>query len=248
MKKPVVAFCYDFDGTLSPGNMQEYGFFESLGARAKRFWKESETGAKENRADPILHYMQYMLEVAVSEKIGTTRRDFMRYGRSIKFFPGVEDWFSRMNGFAAKQGLKLEHYVVSSGLKELIEGSKIRKHFREIYACSYEYDNNDSAKWPAVAVNFTTKTQFLFRINKGIDDISDNKRVNQYLPEKDRRVPFSRIVYFGDGDTDVPCMRLVKDKGGYSIAVYEERKKGKRRAAQQLLKDHRVGLKRARHE
>lgn len=242
MKKTIVAFCYDFDGTLSPGNMQEYGFFESLGDRAKRFWRESETGAKRNHADPILHYMQYMLEVAKQENIGTTKKDFMRYGHDIKFFPGVESWFERINEFAEKLNISLEHYIVSSGLKELVEGSKIKKWFRRVYACSYEYDNNNSAKWPAVAVNYTTKTQFLFRINKGIEDDSDNKKINQYLPEHKRRVPFARMVYFGDGETDVPCMRLVKDKGGYAIAVYAERTRGKRQVAQRLLKDNRVNM------
>jgi 2-hydroxy-3-keto-5-methylthiopentenyl-1-phosphate phosphatase len=240
MKKTIVAFCYDFDGTLSPGNMQEYGFFESLGDRAKRFWRESEAGAKLNQADPILHYMQYMLEVAKQENIGTTKRDFMNYGRDIKFFPGVESWFERINKYADELNISLEHYIVSSGLKELVEGTKIKRWFRRIYACSYEYDNNNSAKWPAVAVNYTTKTQFLFRINKGIEDDSDNRKINQYLPECERRVPFARMVYFGDGVTDVPCMRLVKDKGGYSVAVYAERTKGKRQAAQNLFNDKRV--------
>lgn len=240
-KKPVIAICYDFDGTLSPGNMQEYGFFSGLGKAAESFWQESSKLARDHNADPILAYMIQMIEKARIGKTGTTRQAFREYGKSVKLFDGVEEWFSRIDGYGEKHGIKIEHYIVSSGLKEMIEGTKIGKKFKKIYACSFIFDNNDAAKWPAVAVNYTTKTQFLFRINKGIEDDNDNTIINQYIPESERRVPFSRIIFIGDGATDIPCMKLVKEKGGYSIAVYDPIKKNKKKSeSEKLLADGRV--------
>lgn len=235
-KKPVIAICYDFDGTLSPGNMQEYGFFSGLGSSAaKKFWCESERKAKENHADPILAYMNHMIGEAQVGNIKTTKEAFKNYGKSVEFFPGVEEWFSRISDYSKKHDIKIEHYIVSSGLKEMIEGSRIGKNFKKIYACSFIYDNNDAAKWPAVAVNYTTKTQFLFRINKGIEDDNDNKRINEFIPENEREVPFARIIYIGDGLTDIPCMKLVKEKGGHSIAVYDSNNKNKKKKDTEIL-------------
>lgn len=243
-KKPVIAICYDFDGTLSPGNMQEYGFFSGLGqTAAKKFWDDSERKAKENHADPILAYMNHMIEEAKVGNIGTTRESFKTYGKTVEFFPGVEECFNRISDYSKKHNIKIEHYIVSSGLKEMIEGSRIGKKFKKIYACSFIYDNNDAAKWPAVAVNYTTKTQFLFRINKGIEDDNDNKRVNEFIPENEREVPFARIIYIGDGLTDIPCMKLVKEKGGNSIAVYDPNNKNKKKKDTEiLLSDGRVNF------
>lgn len=243
MKRPiVVAICYDFDGTLSPGNMQEYGFFSSLGKEAQNFWQESERIARENQADPILCYMRHMIKKAKSSNIPTTRKALRNYGKDVGLFPGVDSWFERINAYGEKHGVKIEHYIVSSGLKEIVEGSRIGKKFKKIYACSFLYDNNDAADWPAIAVNYTTKTQFIFRINKGIQDDADNREINKYKPEDERRIPFSRMIYLGDGATDVPCMKLVKDKGGISIAVFEEGKRKKQKAATDLLKENRVNF------
>lgn len=242
-KKPVIAICYDFDGTLSPGNMQEYGFFSGLGKDAENFWNESSKLARDNNADPILAYMNHMIEKARIGNIGTTRQAFREYGKTIKLFEGVDAWFSRVNEYGKAHGIKIEHYIVSSGLKEMIEGTIIGKQFEKVYACSFIYDNNDAAKWPAVSVNYTTKTQFLFRINKGIDDDNDNIIINDYIPEADRRVPFSRMIFIGDGATDIPCMKLVKEKGGYSIAVYDPcKKRKKKKDTEKLLGDSRVNF------
>jgi 2-hydroxy-3-keto-5-methylthiopentenyl-1-phosphate phosphatase len=241
-KKIVVAICYDFDGTLSPRNMQEYGFFEKLGEEAKEFWNESEKMAKKNNADPILAYMKLMVDKAKIGNIGTTRADFLKYGKSVKLFEGVKTWFDRVSKYGEKHEIKVEHYIVSSGLKEMIEGTSIGEKFEKIYACSFFYDNNDVAVWPAVAVNYTTKTQFLFRINKGIKNDNDNKKINRYIQEEKRRVPFSKMIYIGDGATDVPCMKLVKDKGGYSIAVYDSVKLSKKEETEKLLSDGRVNF------
>ena len=239
----MVAICYDFDGTLSPGNMQEYGFFSSLGKESQKFWENSNKLAHDNNADPILCYMCQMIKAAkAGEGTPTTKKAFHDYGKTVEFFPGVETWFKQINDYGKEHGVLIEHYIVSSGLKEFIEGTKIAKEFKKVYACSFLYDNNDAAEWPAVAVNYTTKTQFLFRINKGIEDDADNETINKYVSENERRIPFSRMIYLGDGETDVPCMKLVKEKGGTSIAVYQKRKIKKIKIAKQLLHDKRVNF------
>ena len=122
----------------------------------------------------------------------------------------------------------------------MIMGTKIGKKFKSVFACTFMYDHNGVPFWPAVVVNFTTKTQFLFRINKGIDDINDTAGVNKNIPESERRIPFSRMIYIGDGATDIPCMKLVKDKGGTSIAVYDPHKRKKRQESASLVSDSRV--------
>ncbi len=238
-KRPIVAMCYDFDGTLAPGNMQEYGFFSGLGKAARTFWDEAKEIARRDHADLILCYMMLMIRKANVGGLQTTRAALTGYGRDVPFFPGVKDWFGRISKFGKEVGVDVEHYIVSSGLRELIEGSAIGDAFRKIYACSFLYDQNDCAVWPANVVNYTTKTQFLFRINKGIEDDADNAAVNAFVPEEERRIPFARMLYLGDGLTDVPCMRLVKSFGGVAIAVHPKGR-GKRQTAAQLLRDGRV--------
>lgn len=237
-----VAICYDFDGTLSPKNMQEYDFFDALGSGAKKFWEEARKIAVENNADEILAYMMLMIERAKTYKVRTTRSAFREYGKGIALYKGVEEWFSLINEYGRSRGLLVNHYIISSGIKEIIEGSPVADKFRKIYACSFIYDQNDVASWPAVAVNYTTKTQFVFRINKGIEDDNDHVTINKFIPREKRAVPFSRMIYLGDGSTDVPCMRLIKDLGGTSIAVYPPRNTKKHKATEQLLKDGRVNF------
>lgn len=238
-----MAICYDFDGTLSPRYMQEYGFFLGLPEKERKtFFKQSNELARTKEADPILTYMQLMIKKAANSdaKLGTTRKDFKAYGKDIEFFPGVPTWFKRITEYAASKQVKLDHYIISSGLKEIVEGSKIGKCFKKIYACSFLHGVNDAAEWPAQVVNFTTKTQYLFRINKGSEDVSDVKQVNEYINPEDRPVPFSHMIYMGDGETDVPCMRLVKEQGGHSVAVYSPGKKKSHATALKLFKDGRV--------
>lgn len=248
-KKPVVAICYDFDGTLSPGNMQEYGFFPGLSKEDRRnFWKQSAKLAKDNRANHILTYMQLMLEKAEASKnntnvpLKTTRKAIREYGKDIQLFPGVDTWFKRIGEYGKGLKLQVEHYIVSSGLTEMIEGSPIGKEFKGIYACSFMYDNNDVAKWPAQVVDCTSKTQYLFRISKAADDLSDTRKLNTPVKEEDRHVPFSRMIYIGDGSTDVPSMTLVQSRGGHSIAVYQPKSSTKRQEALKLLEDERVNF------
>jgi hypothetical protein len=216
---PVLAICYDFDKTLSPDNMQAQGFIQSVGYDVDEFWRESNARAEANGMDSNLAYMYQMLDTSEGAMI-FSRRTLMEYGAQVKLYPGVEDWFSRMRDFGAAHGVTVEHYIISSGLKEMIEGTKVAGEFTEIYASSFYYNERGVAKWPAQVVNFTNKTQFLFRIEKGIPDIND-ARVNDYFPPDALRVPFRNMVYLGDSDTDVPCMKLVNANGGHSVGVYD---------------------------
>lgn len=240
-KKTIIALIYDFDGTLSPGNMQEFAFMNAIGEDKKKFWKENAELAKNNDADQILTYMHLMLKKAQSKDISLKKDSFKDFGKSVKLFKGVEDWFERINRYGSKKGITIEHYINSSGLKEMIEGTVIAKEFKQIFACSYLYEIDGKAIWPAVSVNFTNKTQFLFKINKGINSIYESKRINEYIPEEERPIPFSNMIYFGDGDTDIPCMKLVKQLGGHSIAVYKPNSSKKEKSLK-LISENRVNF------
>ena len=221
-RTPVAAIMYDFDKTLCTKDMQEYTFLPNVGLTPDRFWSEADVLAREKKMDGVLAYMYLMIEKSRAAKKSIHRDSFVGMGRDLEFFPGVAEWFGRISAFGAEAGVRVEHYVISSGLREIIEGSPIGGEFREIFACEFLYDENDVACWPKNAVNYTTKTQFLFRINKGALDISDDATVNAYVPEEKRRVPFCNMIYIGDGQSDVPCMKLVRTGGGVSVAVYPE--------------------------
>ena len=218
--KPILALMYDFDRTLSPRDMQEYGFIPGLGMDAGAFWAECDAVEREHGMDQILAYMLVMLEKSRGRQLVT--HDTLRaLGTGVELFPGVETWFGRVNAYAKHCGITPEHYIISSGIKEIIEGTPIAGEFREIYAASFCYDKHGVPIWPAMSVNYTSKTQFLFRINKGILDVTENRGLNEFMPEDRRRVPFRNMIYIGDGLTDVPCMKLTKVNGGHSIAVYQ---------------------------
>ena len=244
MTKKYIPFviAYDFDGTLAPGNMQEYNFIPELKMKPADFWAEAKALAHEQQADGILAYMQLMIRQASVARIPIRKKDFLDYGATISFFPGVETWFSRINVYGKSRGVAVQHFIISSGLREMVEGTSIAKEFERIYASGFMYDQNDVAYWPALAVNYTTKTQYLFRINKGGLDVDDNSRINKYVPPDERTVPFGHMVFIGDGETDIPCMRLVKDLGGHSIAVYTKGKRGARDLAHKLVEEGRVNL------
>jgi phosphoserine phosphatase len=216
-----VALIYDFDGTLAPGNMQEYDFIPAVGKSNAEFWEESNRIAEQQDADPILTYMSMMIEGARQKGLSLHREGFRRAGRNIRFFEGVREWFGRINAHGTERGLNILHYINSSGIKEMIEGTEIADEFKNIYACSFLYNAAGEAFWPAVAVNYTNKTQFIYKINKGVESVSDSRLVNQYLEENKRPVQFKHMIYIGDGTTDIPCMKLVKTSGGHSIAVYD---------------------------
>ncbi|HML79391.1 HAD family hydrolase [Geobacter sulfurreducens] len=236
------AIAYDFDGTLAPGNMQEYDFVPAIGMTKKAFWKEVGELAKAHNADGILMYMMHMLDKAQAAHVPVRKEDFVNFGRGVALFEGVVSWFDRINKYGKERGLKLEHYIISSGNREMIEGTPIAKKFTSIYASSFIYDHNGVAKWPALAVNYTTKTQFLFRINKGVLNVYDNSKINEYVPKEERPVPFSNMIFLGDGDTDIPCFRLVKEQGGHAIAVYKPNTRGTKGKAEKLIKDGRVNF------
>ncbi len=237
--KPVVAIMYDFDKTLCTKDMQEYTFIPSLDESAESFWSKTDEIAKREKMDPVLTYMYLMLRLSRDKHKRITRDVFESAGKAIKLFPGVEEWFDRINKFGEEQGVIVEHYIISSGLKEIIQGSSIADRFKEIYACEFHYDENGAADWPKMGVNYTSKTQYLFRINKGMLNLGDNSNVNKYIPENERRVPFRNMIYIGDGMTDVPCMKLVSLNGGKAIAVYQGNKKD---TARELIRDNRVNF------
>lgn len=238
-KRPIIAFIYDFDGTLSPGNMQEYDYIPQLGIKPKQFWAEVRAKAQKNQADEIIVYMFEMLQRARG-KVPIRKEDFKSYGKQVDFFHGVKEWFARINTYTRKFNLNPEHYIISSGIKEMIAGTEIACEFREIFASSFIYEQHGVAESPGLAINYTTKTQFLFRINKGAMDITDNKTINEFKEDTERPIPFKNMIFLGDGDTDIPCMKLVKAQGGHSIAVYQPRKKDKKAKAKKLLDDKRV--------
>jgi hypothetical protein len=237
-----MAISYDFDGTLAPGNMQEYDFIPTLNMRSKQFWTSVNDLAKEHEMDQILAYMHTMLEEARKAKVPVRKSDFKNFGAHIGLFPGVKDWFKRINTYAKGKGIKLDHFIISSGIREMVEGTPIYKEFKKVYASGFMFNHNGVACWPALAVNYTTKTQYLFRINKGSLDVHDNSIINKYVPKEQRPIPFEHMVFIGDGETDIPCMRLIKDQGGHSIAVYNSGKHGAKKHAEQLIKDGRATL------
>ncbi len=241
-KEPIVALIYDFDGTLSPGNMQEFGFIQAIGKSPEEFWRMSDDIAKGQDASNILAYMKLMFDEARTAGIKLRREDFMKFGEKIELFAGVREWFKAVKKYGKSKGVKIEHYINSSGLAEMIEGTPIAKEFKRIFACSFLYNEKGEAIWPGVAVDYTAKTQFLFKINKGILSIRDNKRVNESQMEEKKRIPFSHMIYFGDGETDVPCMKIVKMFGGNSIAVYNPQIEKKKKTAQKLLRQKRVNF------
>ena len=242
MKKPVVAIMYDFDKTLCTKDMQEYAFIPALGMTAGEFWSEVNEMTDREEMDSILAYMFKMVEKARERHVPVTRETFRQMGSHVEFFRGVSSWFDRINAFAATAGVQVEHYIVSSGIKEIIEGTEIAGYFKKIYACEFLYDGDGSIQWPKFAVNYTAKTQFLFRINKGVltVDSKSAELLNRFMPENERPIPFRNMIYIGDGITDVPCMKLVSSNGGQSIAVYDREKD--RTAAEMLKKWERVNF------
>ena len=220
MKKPIVAIIYDFDNTLSTKDMQEFTFIPSLGITAGEFWALCDKTAHELNMDHILAYMYLMTTMSKQKGIHLSADELRKMGKDVQFFKGVREWFKRINDYGASLGLEVRHYIISCGLKPMIEGCDIAKEFYNIFACDYVYDQNGEPIWPAVAINYTSKTQFLYRINKGVEDVGEHKKLNMYMPSEERAVPFENMVYIGDGLTDVPSMKLTRTRGGYAIGVY----------------------------
>ena len=239
-KLPKMAICYDFDRTLSPDDMQTFTLIPSFGVDKNVFWHESDTLAEENLMDNNLAWMYELIKYSKFKGKSLRREYFKEIGADVQLYPGVESWFDNVNSYALERGIEVEHYIISSGLKEIIEGSRIAPYITRVYASSYLYSADGIAEWPAQAVNYTTKTQFIFRIAKGYLEEYD-PRVNDSMPHSDRNVDYENIVYIGDSATDIPCMTLVKQKGGYSIGVYDPVSNNKKKVYQ-LFGDGRLNF------
>ena len=236
-EKTVIALLYDFDKTLCTQDMQNYSFIPSLGMAPGDFWREANGFGEEQQMDGILAYMYTMVRKSREKGVPLTRETLRHCGRNISFFPGVKDWFERITKFGELLGVEVEHYVISSGLREIIEGSEIANCFKEVYACEFFYDENGVPVWPKLAVNFTAKTQFIYRINKGVLNVSDDKALNASMPDEHKRVSFVNMIYIGDGLSDVPCMKMMRSYGGQAIADYQA---ANRSAVEELLRKDRV--------
>lgn len=234
-----VAICYDFDETLSPGNLPEHELIKALGYDPEDFVKEISEYTHQHQTDYVLGYMKWLVDEAKKKGFKMTHDNLVKCGKHVPLFPGLITWFDRINAYGKSIGLEVNHYIISSGLLEIIEGTQIYKHFKKAYASSYLYDKSGAASWPAMAINYTTKTQYLYRINKGCLDPCD-PRVNAYMPEQERPTPAANMIYIGDGETDIPCMTSVRGRGGQSLAVYQSEKPHSVRIAQLLLKDNRI--------
>ena len=235
--QPIIALLYDFDKTLCTQDMQNYAFIPSLGLAPGDFWKIANDFGRKEKMDSVLAYMYAMLRESEKRGLPLTRQSLNHCGRNITFFPGVTDWFQRINRYGGLLGVQVEHYVISSGLREIIDGSAIAGEFKEIYASEFYYDGEGRPVWPRLAVNFTAKTQFVYRINKGVLDVSDDRTLNDSMPDDSKRVPFPNMIYLGDGLSDVPCMKMMRAYGGQAIAVYQA---VNRPGVEQLLRQRRV--------
>ena len=237
--RPVLAICYDFDKTLSPDDMQAQGYIQSVGYDVQKFWDESNDLAKANDMDNNLAYMWKMVQESEGRMV-FNKEKLAEYGARVKLFDGVEDWFERIRAYGKTRNVIVEHYIISSGLKEMIEGTKMARAgaFEKIYASSFYFNDRGVAKWPAQVINYTSKTQFLFRIEKGVLDIND-PGVNAYFSPEEIRVPFRTMVYIGDSDTDIPCMKLVNTYGGHSIGVYDPATQNKEKVYK-MMHDKRI--------
>jgi len=231
-----IAIVYDFDGTLSPQPMQEYTVLPKIGVEPREFWKRVNDDARRTESDMMLVYMRHIIEALERERVDVKRADFAAMARAIEYFPGVATWFARMNAYVRKRSrgqVKLAHYLISAGQKEILEGVSIRRHFKRIYASEYHFNHHGVATFPKLLVTDTMKTQFLFRINKGLESLNDS--INEHMPESERPIPFQNIIYVGDGMTDVPSMALTKKSGGHTVAVYDPRKASQRAVCEKLL-------------
>jgi 2-hydroxy-3-keto-5-methylthiopentenyl-1-phosphate phosphatase len=236
-----IALVYDFDGTLSPQPMQEYTVLPKIGVEPAQFWAMVNREARESESDPMLVYMRHIIEALERARVDVKREDFAAMAVSIEYFPGVTTWFKRMDAYVKRRSrgqVRLLHYLISAGQKEILDGVSIRKHFQRIYASEYHFNHHGVATFPKFLVTDTAKTQFLFRINKGIEAVTES--INEHMPEADRAIPFPNMIYLGDGMTDVPSMTVTKKNGGHAVAVYDLRKQNGRATCVKLLDAGRV--------
>jgi 2-hydroxy-3-keto-5-methylthiopentenyl-1-phosphate phosphatase len=237
MSKTTIGILYDFDKTLCTTDMQEYDFIKNLGMNSSDFWGEAAAITEQHEVEKILAYMFVMIKKCKEKGIPLTEEYLRSCGQHVELFNGVLTWFDRINEYGRSQGVEIEHYIISSGTYEIIQGTPIAKYFKRIYACRYMYDEKGEALWPALAINYTLKTQYIYRISKGTLDVTDDYHLNRQQDESLRRIAYHNMIYIGDGLTDIPCMKLVKERGGKSIAVYP---KDNREHVKPLVEDARI--------
>ena len=237
MSKPTIGILYDFDKTLCTTDMQEYTFIKNLDMTSEEFWGEAADITRTHEVEKVLAYMFVMIKKCKEKGISLTKEYLKECGKDVVLFKGVETWFDRINAFGETMGVNIEHYIISSGTYEIIQGTPIAKYFKRIYACRYMYDENGEALWPSLAINYTLKTQYIYRISKGILDVTDDYNLNRLQDESLRRIAYRNMIYIGDGMTDIPCMKMVKEKGGKSIALYT---RGKSETVKPLVDDERI--------
>ena len=237
MAKTTIGILYDFDKTLCTTDMQEYDFIKNLGVTSEDFWGEAAGITDKHEVEKILAYMFIMIKKCKEKGIRLTKEYLNSCGENVVLYKGVQTWFDRINKFGEEMGVNIEHYIISSGTYEIIEGTPIAKYFKRIYACKYMYDENGEALWPALAINYTLKTQYIYRISKGILDVTDDYNLNRLQDESLRRIAYRNMIYIGDGMTDIPCMKMVKSKGGKSIALYPS---GNSEHVKPLVEDDRI--------
>ena len=235
-KKPIIALLYDFDKTLSTTDMQNYSFIPRLGLSSEEFWGKASEYTNKHGMERTLSYMYAMISEAKAHNIKLSKAFLKECGKDIEFYPGVLGWFKRINDYAAKKGIIVEHYLISSGTKEIVQGSSIAKEFKEIYGCEFYFENG-VAVWPKFVINFTQKTQYYYRVAKGAINPTDDDGVNK--KSETLRIPYRNILYLGDGITDIACMTVVKKNDGHSIAVYPE---GESNKVKQILLDNRCNF------
>lgn len=235
-KNTKVALVYDFDETLSVSYMQDYVLIPRLGMKPQNFWDKANAWSRDNCADQVTGSMYYFKNLAEKKGIKLTRDFFCDAGKEIVYFEGVTEWFDRINRYGEELNLDIEHYIISSGYEEIIAGASIRKHFKDVFSCSFAFGADGCPVWPARVVTYSTKTQYMSKINKGLGKLED-RAVNEYMPDDQRPIPYRRMIYFGDGSTDIPSMKIAKDRGGNAIAVYKPKSKHKKTAIQLLIDD-----------
>ena len=240
MKQNSIAIIYDFDGTLTPKTMQEYTLLPRLGIKSKNFWEDILLETKKTGAETMMVYMRHLLDCATEKKLSISKSEFLKMSKDIEYYDGVTSWFNKINKYVENKSnskIKIHHYIISAGHLEILEGISIKKHIKKIFASEYYYNKRDIAVFPKIVVTDTTKTQYLFRINKGKENLADS--INEHMEETKRPIPFDNMIYIGDGLTDVPSMALIKKEGGHSIAVYQNNK-NQIKISESLLKANRV--------
>ncbi len=239
MPKPTIGILYDFDKTLCTTDMQEYSFIKNLGMSSSDFWGQAADITEKYEVDKILAYMFIMIKKCKEKGIPLTEEYLRSCGENVTLYKGVSTWFDRINEFGESMGVNIEHYIISSGTYEIIMGTPIAKYFKEVYACKYMYDEKGEAIWPALAINYTMKTQYIYRISKGVLDVTDDYNLNRQQDDSTRSISYNNMIYIGDGMTDIPCMKMVKQRGGKSIALYAS---GRRNTAKPLVEDDRINF------